>query len=164
MIKNVTLAVIFGLFISNAQAKPKEKTKTYHICTSRDSPEETLACAMYAEARSDKEKGMLYVGNVILNRKNHEDYPSKISKVVYQKHQFSYISKRGLRVRDKESWNEALKISKKLLTTPPEKRRLTDPTKGSIFFHKKGKKPYWAKSYQKTVSYGKHIFYRDKSK
>lgn len=164
MIKRITLAIIFGLFMGNAQAKPKERPKTYHICTSSDTPENILACAIYFEARSEGEKGMEYVGNVILNRRNHEQYPSKLSKVVYQKHQFSYISKRGIRVQDKMSWDLAKKISRKLLSTSTEKRRLTDGTKGAIMFAKKGRKPYWAKKYQRSASYGKHIFYREKSK
>lgn len=161
MIRKVTLALLFGLCIGNAQAKPKERAKTYHICTSADTPDKVLACAVYFEARSEGEKGMFYVGNVIMNRRSHEKYPSKINKVVYQKHQFSYIRKR-MKVQDKDSWEKAVKVSTKLLSMPSEKRLLTDPTRGSTMFHKKGKKPYWAKKYQRTVSIGKHIFYREK--
>lgn len=157
------MAVVFGLFVNSAQAKPKEREKTYHVCTSSDTPENILACAMYWEARGEKEKGMVYVGNVILNRSEHDNYPSKIKNVVYQKAQFSYIRKR-LKIHDKKSWDIAKKVAKELLSQQPEKRRLTDPTKGATMFVKKGRKVYWTKWYQKTVSYGKHDFYRERIK
>lgn len=157
------MAVLFGLIMGNAQAKPKEKARTYHICTSADTPQNILACAMYFEARSEGEKGMTYVGNVIMNRRNHDEYPSKMSKVVYQKHQFSYVRKR-LKIQDKDSWNKAQRIAAKLLSTSDEKRRLTDGTKGAIMFAKKGRKVYWTKNYVKTASYGKHNFYRERAK
>ena len=157
----MTMAVLFGLIMGNAQAKPKEKARTYHICTSTDTPQNILACAMYFEARSEGEKGMTYVGNVIMNRRNHDEYPSKMSKVVYQKHQFSYVRKR-LKIQDKDSWNKAQRIALKLLSTSDEKRRLTDPTKGAIYFTKKSTKRYWQRDKVLTAKYGKHVFYKDK--
>lgn len=163
MTKKIILALFLGLFIGPVHAKPKEKPRTYHVCTAADTPENILACAMYFEARSEGEKGMNYVGNVILNRRNHDEYPSKIKKVVYQKHQFSYVRSK-LKVQDKISWDLAQKVSKRLLSLSEEKRRLTDPSKGAIFFSKAGKRTPWAKSYQKTVSYGKHNFYRERKK
>lgn len=163
MIKKMTLAVLFGLIVGNAQAKPKERPRTYHVCTSADTPQNILACAMYFEARSEGEKGMTYVGNVIMNRRNHDEYPSKMSKVVYQKHQFSYVRKR-LKVQDKISWDAAQRAAGKLLSMSDEKRRLTDPTKGAIMFVKKGRRAYWIKKYVRTTSYGKHVFYRERTK
>lgn len=163
MIKKITLAVLFGLMMGNAQAKPKERPKTYHVCTSSDTPQNILSCAMYFEARSEGQKGMAYVGNVILNRRSHDEYPSKMSKVVYQKHQFSYVRKR-LKIQDKDSWALAQKIARKLLSMSDEKRRLTDPSKGAIFFTRKDIKRSWAKHYQRTASYGKHVFYRERVK
>ncbi len=170
MIKKLTtqsILITLALSIGSVQAKPKEKVsllKSQHTCTSKDSPQNALACAIYFEARSDGPKGMLYVGNVILNRRGHNDYPDKVAKVVYQKHQFSYISKRGMKVYDKKSWKEATDVAKKLLSTSEEKRRLHDPSRGAIFFIKKGRKPYWSRKMIKTTSYKSHIFYREKSK
>lgn len=164
MIKNITLAITLALSIGSVQAKPKEKVRVQHVCTSKDSPEDSLACAMFFEARSDGFNGMLYVGNVILNRRGHSQYPDKVSKVVYQRHQFSYISSKRIKVYDDKSWKMAKQAAQKLLSMPEQKRRLTDPTKGAIMFIKKGRKAYWTKKYIKTVTYKTHTFYREKVK
>lgn len=166
MIKKVSFVVLLALSIGSVQAKapkPKERVKTYHICSKNDKAVDLFACSLYAEARGEKEKGMMLVGNVILNRMSHGDYPKKLRKVIYQKHQFSYISKRPLKIHDKESWQLAKKVATKLLSTPDEKRRLTDKTKGAIFYHKKGRKPYWAKSYVRTLVYKNHVFYKERN-
>ncbi len=170
MIKKVTtpaLILTLALSIGSVQAKPKEKVsilKSQHTCTIRDSPQNALACAIYFEARSDGPKGMLYVAHVILNRRGHSEYPDKVSKVVYQKHQFSYISKRGMKIYDQKSWKEATDIAKKLLSTSEEKRRLQDPTKGAIYFTKRNTKRSWMKNKIKTVEYKSHKFFKDKIK
>lgn len=163
MLKKLTVTFLVLCSLGTANAKVKERARTYHTCTSADTPQNILACAMYFEARSEGEKGMTYVGNVIMNRRNHDEYPSKMSKVVYQKHQFSYVRKR-LKVQDKISWDAAQHAAGKLLSMSDEKRRLTDPTKGAIMFVKKGRKAYWIKKYVRTTSYGKHVFYRERTK
>jgi len=55
------------------------------------SPEdlEILAHAICGEAQSCPDEEQLYVGSVILNRKNHSAYPNTIKGVVFQKGQYA---------------------------------------------------------------------------
>lgn len=161
MRKRLPILIGLTLLCFNAHAK----TKVYHTCSPRDSPEDVLACAIYSEARSEGWKGMWAVGNVILNRRNHKNYPTKIKKVVYQKGQFTYTKQRKILVTDKESWVLAKKASKSLILLEKNFHNLRcslDPTGGSIFFYKKGVEPRWMKvQYEKKLTYRRHVFYAD---
>lgn len=144
----------------------KTKVKVYHVCTKQDSSENALACALYQEARGERFKGMWAVGNVVLNRKNHGNYPDKIRKVLYQKGQFTYTKHKNLKVTDKESWDLAKKASKTLIILNnnfPRLRDFLDNTNGSIYFYQKKKEPMWMKqNYDKKLTYRGHVFYADK--
>lgn len=120
---------------------------------------------MYAEARGQGEVGMLMVGNVILNRKNHSDYPSKIKNVVYQKSQFSYIDTNPVKVYEEDSWEKAKTLAKFLILLDkknPSLRVLHDPTNSAIFYVKRGTKASWLKSMKRVAKYKDHVFYIEK--
>ncbi len=61
------------------------------VQTNTYSPEdlEVLAHAICGEAQSCPDEEQLYVGSVILNRKNHSAYPNTIKGVVFQKGQYA---------------------------------------------------------------------------
>lgn len=167
MLKKLPMILLTAILaLQNAAASTSTKDKPLHTCTKKDSTTLILACSMYAEARGEGEKGMLMVGNVILNRKNHEDYPSKIKKVVYQKNQFSYLTGSPVRVYEKDTWNKAKNLAKFLIlleNEDPSLRVLHDRTKGAIFYVKKGTRVAWLKSMKKVASYKDHDFYVPKS-
>lgn len=107
------------------------------------------------------------VGNVILNRANHENYPSKIKKVVYQKNQFSYLNgKKSVKVYEKDAWEDAKRLATFLILLEkenPDLRTLHDPSNGAIFYLKKGTKVKWLKSMKRVARYKDHVFYQEKS-
>lgn len=152
------MAVLFGLFVNSVQAKPKEREKVYHVCTSSDTPENMLACLLYREARSEGEDGMYLVGNVVLNRLKKEEYPNLLTKVILQKYQFTGASKK-LIVKDKISWLIAKKLSKKFILCVRGQMFCKDRSNGATFFYSH-KKPSWVKNLKFTKRYKKHYFYK----
>jgi spore germination cell wall hydrolase CwlJ-like protein len=106
---------------------------------------------LYHEARGESKSGMLAVGHVTLNRVKDKRFPNTICAVVYQRHQFSWVSKHSNKnnVVPKNIRN----ISYKLLTTDEYK----DTSKGSLYFHNRSVGPFNRKQ---TVTIGRHIFYR----
>lgn len=174
MIKKALPILMLTLSLGSIQvsyAKPKEKAKekphVYHVCTNRDSPENVLACSAYHEARGEGLQGMILVASVVLNRKNNDMYPSKIRKVVYQSHQFSYTKGKKLRVYEGQSWQDARMVARSLIFIDKHeflKNLFTDRTKGSIFFFKKGKEPKWTRKLHKNLTYKNHVFYGEDKK
>ncbi len=54
-----------------------------------DSDRKLLAAIIYCEAGNQSMQGKIAVGNVVLNRVNSRKFPNTISKVIYQKGQFT---------------------------------------------------------------------------
>lgn len=107
--------------------------------------------AIYYEARAESKTGKIAIGHVILNRiKN--GYGKTPCDVVSKRKQFSWFGKQ-LPIREHKLWNECSRISTDIL-----KKKTSDPTQGSIFFHEKRINPHW--KYRRTVTIGNHIFYK----
>jgi N-acetylmuramoyl-L-alanine amidase len=51
-----------------------------------------LARIISAEAKGEPIEGQIAVGNVVLNRVEHEDFPNTIEEVIFQKNQFSPVN------------------------------------------------------------------------
>jgi N-acetylmuramoyl-L-alanine amidase len=123
--------------------------------------ESCLALSIYWEARGEGRRGMVAVGWTILNRVEHDGFPSTPCAVVRQGGeqppcQFSWwCDGRSDRPRDQKSWRMSQGIASELLSDPPP-----DPTNGSLFFHRTGVKPSWVRSRKKVARIGAHIFYR----
>lgn len=140
-----------------ANVKP---AKVVHKCSKRNSEDKLLACAIYAESRGEGHRGMRAVGNVVINRVSHKDWPSTVKGVVFQRGQFTY--QHTYKVYDKESWDKALVISRQLIylnNNFPEVRSANDPTKGALFFKKKGIRTAWQKHMKLVFQYKGHQFY-----
>lgn len=140
--------------------------KVVHTCKKTDTPVNILACNMYREARGESDKGMISVGFVTMNRKDQEDFPETIKKIVYQPGQFSWTSSAPkFNVHDVDDWNRAKKFSTTLIflhTYHKDFYKTVDPTQGALYYHSKKVKPYWAKLMKRTVVIENHAFYKPK--
>ena len=160
------LVTAFTFSPISAEAKVKAvNNQVVHICNNKDTPVNILACAMYAEGRGEGEKGMFAIGNVILNRDSSEDFPDGIHSVVYQKGQFTYLKRFSIRIKDKDSWEKALKVSRKLIYLNenfPELRISNDITHGATFYKRWDVHPKWAKKMIVVYRYKGHVFYKER--
>jgi spore germination cell wall hydrolase CwlJ-like protein len=124
-----------------------------------------LARAIYFEARGESRQGQVGVAQVVMNRVNHEEFPSTICAVVYQnKHkrnrcQFSFAcdGKRD-RVRDRRAWKTALEVADDVLKGEENIARLTKAT----HYHATYVRPRWSRKMIRLKRIGTHIFYRGK--
>ena len=120
-----------------------------------------LTDAIYFEARNQSSKGMIAVGQVIMNRTRDPRFSKNVCEVVHQKInrrcQFSYLCKSESyrTVDDPKSWEIATKIAH--ITYHGY---VADVTNGATFYHAKYVKPSWRNNVEKTVVIKDHIFYR----
>jgi N-acetylmuramoyl-L-alanine amidase len=118
---------------------------------------EALALNMYHEAKGEGEDGMRMVGEVTINRTASSLYPDTICGVVYQKHQFSWVStKKDKTPKEEESWQMALKIAKELLDEDVS----SYPHLATHFVNLDIARPAWTKKFDKVAKIGDHTFYR----
>jgi len=118
--------------------------------------EHCLAKNIFYEAGNQEIKGKIAVAYVTLNRTKDKKFPKSICNVVYQRNQFSWTNyhKKLEKITKKDKrWKESFRIAKCF-------RMYHDPSKGSLFFHTKQTRPYWASKRKKTVVIGNHIFYK----
>ena len=109
-----------------------------------------LARVIYHEARGESLEGQRLVAIVTLNRTKHPEFPKSICKVVYQKGQYEWTTKKNHRKYDKKS----LALAKKVY-----KSYRKGMYKNITFFNKSGFKNKRL-AYVKKV--GSHKFYRIK--
>ncbi|MEM0948139.1 MAG: cell wall hydrolase [Pseudomonadota bacterium] len=127
---------------------------------------EAWAClteALYFEARGESVRGIFAVGEVILNRVSHPDYPSDICGVIYQgtgkkyQCQFTYSCDGRKEVfSEPKAYENVGKIAAVLLEGDAP-LNLTD---GATHYHTKAVKPRWSRKFAKTTTIGVHHFYR----
>jgi spore germination cell wall hydrolase CwlJ-like protein len=155
---------------ANVTSVPRDSDKRDYLALiapeKLDSEKLCLAQAIYFEARSEPEAGRAAVAQVILNRMTSGHYPSSICGVVFQNQQnyhacqFSFTCEgRALRVRDNESWAQAMRVADDVLGG---KTWVAD-VGASTHYHANYVSPRWARSLKKMDVIGKHIFYRLKS-
>lgn len=121
-----------------------------------------LALNIYHEARAEPEKGQRAVAAVTLNRVASPAFPNSVCKVVKQggrklnRCQFSWWCDRHPdEPRELAAWTRALSLSRQALSG-----EIDDPTDGALYYHATRVKPRWAKSFERTGTIGRHIFYR----
>ena len=117
---------------------------------------QALALNIYHEARGETEKGMRMVGEVTINRVSSSYYPDTICDVVYQKSQFSWVSKRNKMPNEEEAWQKSIDIAKELLND----NNASYPHLATHFVNLKVAKPRWIKKFDKVETIGGHTFYR----
>lgn len=118
-----------------------------------------LARAMFYEAQGESFKGKLAVGNVIINRTKHKEFPSTICGVIAQKGQFQWFRNkalRGGRIFNQQSAPVEYFLAQNLYMSHLMNDR-KDVTRGAIFFSSNGRRP--APRAQASVKIGRHQFY-----
>lgn len=167
----VTAIAVSALSLVSAHAVAKESVPKkklnpiVHVCKKTDRSIDALACNIYKEGRGEPTKGQYSVAFVTINRIDHEKFPTSVRKVVYQHKQFSWAnSGKNTKIRDAEAWGRAQQISQVVYALRNYKilYNYVDPTKGAVYYHATGINPYWAKSFEKTVTIGNHVFYKMK--
>lgn len=129
-----------------------------------------LALNMYHEARDQGVEGMILIGEVTLNRVNHDRFPNTICDVVYQgktgpsgkikknKCQFSwYCDGLSDKPKNKEVWKETVELAKSILLGEAdifgiEATHYLNPRAVS-------RMPKWTQVYEVSGKYGDHVFY-----
>lgn len=127
--------------------------------------EKQLKCLtdnVYFEAGNEKKDGKIAVALVTLNRINHKRFPDNVCDVVYQKVrwkcQFTWVCIKDKRIKYIRTYMESKRIAEYVMLNY---HNIDDTTMGAIFFHhKKIPKPFLNEKIKKTVSIGKHIFYK----
>ena len=127
---------------------------------SGDAEWQCLASALYHESRGESIKGQFAVAEVILNRVDSAQYPSRICGVVHQGGrggcQFSFTCD-GISdsIREQAAFVQAGKIARLMIDGAP--RALT---MGATHFHTTGVRPDWSRRFDRTAAIGQHLFYR----
>ena len=125
--------------------------------------EEEITCLaknIYFESRNQPWIGQVAVAQVTINRVKDPRFPSTICRVVKQKRtkrtcQFSwYCDGLSDTPKDTERYNEAIATARYVY-----EGNLPDVTEGSLWYHALTVRPWWAKSYTRTVSINDPIFY-----
>jgi spore germination cell wall hydrolase CwlJ-like protein len=122
-----------------------------------------LADNIYHEARSEPEKGKVAVALVTLNRVEDPRFPKDICGVVKQKTQgmcqFSWFCTPVMSNKGSESYQAAKEVA---VYVYANYEKLHDITKGALYYHADYVNPGW--KLQRTVTIGRHIFYKEGGK
>lgn len=136
---------------------------------------ECLAQNMYWESRNQSFRGLLSVGNVVMNRVADDRYPNTVCEVVHQAVMVKswktgkYVPKRN---RCQFSWYcdgkpEVIPTADKQLYELTQAMAFKiysgwfeDITYGATHYHAYYVKPDWASTKTRTIRVGAHIFYR----
>ena len=146
-----------------------EKMARPHEFVSLKDRERQLRCMadnIYYEAGMEPAEGKIAVGQIVMNRVAHPDYPKDPCQVIYQRNvfysktvcQFTWycdgsVARRPVR---EDLWNESYEAAKMVLL---EGFRLPS-LQGALFYHADYVNPQWKKV--RVAKIGRHIFYRHK--
>ena len=128
-----------------------------------DPDPEELAClakAIYFEARGEPRAGQQAVAEVVLNRRDREDYPDTVCGVVHDRRfggcQFSWVCTRDDHSpRDLARFREIRDLAHRVITG-----RTEEIADGATHFHNTRVSPGWGRVYRRTGVIGGHVFYR----
>ena len=133
----------------------------------KDQERKCLKNALYYEARSEGNYGILAVASVIENRKNHVNYPSSYCGVIKQHKQFSYtlegkpdVERIELRLKaaDKQAYGYVSEVAEEML-----QGQFKPVLERSVLWYAHTKvKNYWTKTKAVATRIGKHVFYKEK--
>lgn len=125
-----------------------------------------MAKNIYYEAGAESFEGKLAVGQVVLNRMNHPNYPDSVCGVIYQRNQitcqFSWVCEDRKPINHKSrNWQDSIEAAKLLLTQEYQYDRISD----KVLFFKTVSSPFkWKTHYVKVATIGNHDFYMRKTK
>ena len=128
-----------------------------------------LATNIYYETMASSLIDSMAVTDVVLNRVEHEKYPSTPCEVVHQSYlndkgepllnkcQFSwYCDGKADEPQNAEAWERSVNHAVTMFTTS----KWRGITEGSTHYHATYVSPSWAKAFTKIAQMGAHIFYR----
>jgi|MEHZ01.5.fsa_nt_MEHZ011499952.1_7 spore germination cell wall hydrolase CwlJ-like protein len=123
-----------------------------------------LTAAVYFEARSEPVDAQLAVAEVIINRSNHDGFPSTVCKVVKEHRapvsrpwacQFSfYCDGKSDRPQDSAAWATAQQVASQALSGDILGH-------GAVYYHTTAVKPVWRHDLTAVGVIGGHVFYTD---
>lgn len=117
-----------------------------------------LTVAIYYEARGEPIEGQAAVGQVILNRVQHPDFPDNVCDVVFEPNQFSFYDGRELLPPMME--NEiALRATERASEVAIEVYEGYHTHITSTHFHAAYVRPFWVDHYTFDFRIGDHLFY-----
>lgn len=156
----LTLLFTVGLDYTSVQAQNTDNQRNAY--NEHYKQIECLAKNIYFEARDQSDLGQKAVAWVTLNRVHSSDYPSTICDVVWQDSQFSWTRDgKSDKPTNQDSWDRAKKLANIVYSRYYNARDYKDPTDGAIMFHAAYVKPYWRKSFERTIRIDDHIFYKE---
>lgn len=120
--------------------------------------------ALWHEARGEGEEGLKAVLTVIINRKNHPDYPATFCRVIRQPRQFSYLEEvQQLEPKPKAKEEKHLldKIEELAHDAVTGRFNGTLPA-ATLWYHSSKVKPGWVRAKIKVKTVGRHLFYKKK--
>lgn len=142
--------------------KARESQGTLHYILMFNAALLCLAMAIYHEGRSEPLEGQLAIGNVIINRALHPNYPNSICAVVKEggtardRCQFSfYCDGKSDKMTDSVARDKAISSAVLLLSGI-----IPDNTLGALFYHADYVEPSWAVDMELTANIGTHLFYK----
>ncbi len=137
------------------KAAPSEAQRGAPI-TYRPGAKVCLAEAVYFESWGTSARAAHAVAHVILNRREHDEFPETVCGVVADGCQFSYrCDGKPENLTDAEERERAFRAAEAVLNG-----RAGDPTDGALFFHSEAISPGWLKTLDRTAEIGGNIFYR----
>lgn len=113
-----------------------------------------LAENLYHEARGEGFYGLVAVAHVTLNRTDRRN--KDVCGVVHEPYQFSWTIT-APPIEDIKTFGKILNLAYDIYFNRDAYMDFTD---GATFYHADYVKPKWAKSFERTVVVGKHIFYK----
>jgi len=119
-----------------------------------------LVAAIFFEARDQPIDGQVTVGQVVMNRKAHEDFPDTICSVVYEDRAFSFTHD-GLS-DDPATYTSEIDRRAHVLATEVALEVLEGATPyqvTSTHYHASHVVPYWSRAYILDGQVGDHIYY-----
>ena len=123
-----------------------------------------LAENVYFEARGEPVAGQRAVAEVTLNRVASPRFPSTVCGVVYEKNwdpirkryvgAFAWTEKDSVRRPGGAEWDRAMEVARAVYENEGEA-----VASGALFYHAAHIQPSWARSKERVVKIGGHVFY-----
>lgn len=137
--KKAILILLLSFTFTNTAVTESSNTTRETLC---------IAEAIYREARGEPYLGKLAVGQVVINRTRHKNYPSTACEVVFQKYQFSWTK----RFKRFKATPEDIHLAFKVKHGEHELKNFK-----ATHFHANYVNPKW--NLRKIRTIGNHIFY-----
>ena len=156
------VGVVSGSFTTSAKSTaeaPREPEAEHEVTAASTNRPGAVAClaeAVYYETLGTSERAAQAVAHVVLNRREHDEFPETVCAVVTEGCQFSYrCDGKPEKLSDAEERERAFRAADAVL-----EGRAADPTGGALFFHSEKVKPDWFKTRDRTTEIGGNVFYR----